>query len=75
MHPGHVRKMVVALLKEAGPERAPKVLYWENTEGRHGGAANNRLKKMFPTKKKIEKGLSPEKKARLRAHALSTVGP
>jgi prolyl oligopeptidase len=36
VHPGHARKMV-ALLKEQGHD----VLYWENTEGGHGGAANN----------------------------------
>lgn len=41
VHPGHARKMVAALLEEAGPARAPKVLYWENTEGGHGGAADN----------------------------------
>lgn len=41
VHPGHARKMVAALLEEAGIERAPKVLYWENTEGGHGGAADN----------------------------------
>ena len=41
VHPGHLRKMVAALLEEAGPERAPTVLAWENTEGGHGGAANN----------------------------------
>ncbi len=36
VHPGHARKMV-ALLQEQGHE----VLYWENTEGGHGGAADN----------------------------------
>jgi prolyl oligopeptidase len=36
VHPGHARKMV-ARLKEQGHD----VLYWENTEGGHGGAANN----------------------------------
>jgi len=41
VHPGHARKMVAALLEEAGPERAPMVQYWENTEGGHGGAADN----------------------------------
>jgi prolyl oligopeptidase len=34
VHPGHARKMV-ARLKEQGHE----VLYWENTEGGHAGAA------------------------------------
>ena len=41
VHPGHLRKMVAALLEEAGPEKAPTVLAWENTEGGHGGAADN----------------------------------
>lgn len=41
VHPGHARKMVAALLEEAGKERAPTVYYWENTEGGHGGAADN----------------------------------
>lgn len=36
VHPGHARKMV-ALLKELGQD----VLYYENIEGGHGGAANN----------------------------------
>jgi prolyl oligopeptidase len=37
VHPGHARKMV-ALMKEQGHD----VLYYENIEGGHGGAANNR---------------------------------
>jgi prolyl oligopeptidase len=41
VHPGHLRKMVAALIDEAGPETAPTVLAWENTEGGHGGAADN----------------------------------
>ncbi len=36
VHPGHARKMV-ALMQEQGHD----VLYWENTEGGHAGAANN----------------------------------
>jgi len=36
VHPGHARKMV-AKMKEQGHD----VLYWENTEGGHAGAANN----------------------------------
>lgn len=36
VHPGHARKMA-ARLKETGHE----VLYYENTEGGHGAAANN----------------------------------
>jgi len=35
VHPGHARKMV-ALMEAQGHD----VLYWENTEGGHGGAAN-----------------------------------
>jgi prolyl oligopeptidase len=35
VHPGHARKMV-ALMQEQGHD----VLYWENTEGGHAGAAN-----------------------------------
>ena len=42
VHPGHARKMVASLLDEAGPGGlAPCVQYWENTEGGHGGAADN----------------------------------
>lgn len=37
VHPGHARKMV-ARMKEQGHN----VLYYENIEGGHGGAANNR---------------------------------
>jgi prolyl oligopeptidase len=36
VHPGHARKMA-AKMKAQGHD----VLYWENTEGGHGGAANN----------------------------------
>ncbi|MES2298478.1 MAG: prolyl oligopeptidase family serine peptidase [Pseudomonadota bacterium] len=36
VHPGHARKMV-ALMQSQGHD----VLYWENTEGGHAGAANN----------------------------------
>ena len=41
VHPGHARKMVRRLL-DVGAERAPSVLYWENIEGGHGGAADNK---------------------------------
>jgi len=41
VHPGHARKMVRRLLDEA-PESASEVLYWENIEGGHGGAADNK---------------------------------
>lgn len=36
VHPGHARKMA-AQMREQGHD----VLYWENTEGGHAGAANN----------------------------------
>mmetsp|Transcript_31869 Transcript_31869/g.52548 ORF Transcript_31869/g.52548 Transcript_31869/m.52548 type:complete len:814 (+) Transcript_31869:124-2565(+) len=43
VHPGHARKMVRSLLEEAQPlGKAPEVHYWENTEGGHGGAADNK---------------------------------
>merc|ERR1712028_190302 len=43
VHPGHARKMVRALLEEAQPVgKAPEVFYWENMEGGHGGAADNK---------------------------------
>lgn len=37
VHPGHARKMVARMV-----EQGHDVLYWENTEGGHGGAANNK---------------------------------
>ena len=37
VHPGHARKMASRLEKQGHP-----VLYYENTEGGHGAAANNR---------------------------------
>eukprot|EP00927_Polykrikos_kofoidii_P078851 TRINITY_DN7564_c0_g1_i1.p1 TRINITY_DN7564_c0_g1~~TRINITY_DN7564_c0_g1_i1.p1 ORF type:complete len:765 (-),score=130.22 TRINITY_DN7564_c0_g1_i1:62-2356(-) len=42
VHPGHARKMVAALCEEAPKDKVPLVLYWENTEGGHGGAADNK---------------------------------
>jgi len=42
VHPGHARKMVKRLQTDVPQDRAPKVLYWENTEGGHGGAADNK---------------------------------
>ena len=42
VHPGHARKMVRSLEVEASAEQAPEVLYYENTEGGHGGAADNK---------------------------------
>ena len=37
VHPGHARKMVAKMNAMGKPN-----LYYENTEGGHGGAANNR---------------------------------
>jgi len=43
VHPGHARKMVRSLLEEARPlGKADVVHYWENIEGGHGGAADNK---------------------------------
>ena len=42
VHPGHARKMVKALLEDAPSSKVPLCLYWENTEGGHGGAADNK---------------------------------
>ncbi len=36
VHPGHARKMAARMLEQGHP-----VLYWENVEGGHGGAADN----------------------------------
>lgn len=36
VHPGHARKMAALMRAQGHP-----VLYWENTEGGHAGAANN----------------------------------
>ena len=40
VHPGHARKMVKRLQDEC--PRARQVLYFENIEGGHGGAADNK---------------------------------
>ena len=37
VHPGHARKMVARMM-----EQGHDVLYYENIEGGHGGAANNK---------------------------------
>jgi prolyl oligopeptidase len=37
VHPGHARKMAARMLEQGHP-----VLYYENIEGGHGGAADNR---------------------------------
>ena len=34
--------MVKALLEDAPSDKVPLCLYWENTEGGHGGAADNK---------------------------------
>jgi prolyl oligopeptidase len=36
VHPGHARKMAARML-----EQGHRVWLWENTEGGHGGAADN----------------------------------
>ena len=36
VHPGHARKMAALMI-----EKGHDVLYWENIEGGHGGAADN----------------------------------
>jgi prolyl oligopeptidase len=36
VHPGHARKMAARMEEQGHP-----LLYWENTEGGHGGAADN----------------------------------
>ena len=41
VHPGHARKMVKALM-DAPAGKVPELLYYENTEGGHGGAADNK---------------------------------
>lgn len=42
VHPGHARKMVRRLNDDVPAEKSPRVLYWENIEGGHGGAADNK---------------------------------
>jgi len=45
VHPGHARKMVKTLLDEVPSAKGggyQNVFYWENIEGGHGGAADNR---------------------------------
>jgi prolyl oligopeptidase len=37
VHPGHARKMAAKMLEDG-----QRVLYWENIEGGHGGAADNK---------------------------------
>ena len=40
VHPAHARKFMQSLITE-GKDKVPLALYYENTEGGHGGAANN----------------------------------
>ena len=45
VHPGHARKMVKAMVDEVPPEKGggtDNVFYFENIEGGHGGAADNK---------------------------------
>lgn len=45
VHPGHARKMVKALQDEVPASLGggtANILYWENIEGGHGGAADNK---------------------------------
>jgi prolyl oligopeptidase len=44
VHPGHARKMVARML-----EQGHDVLYYENVEGGHGGAANNAQRAFMST--------------------------
>jgi prolyl oligopeptidase len=44
VHPGHARKMTARLMEFAKP-----VLYYENIEGGHGGAADNRQRAFMDT--------------------------
>jgi prolyl oligopeptidase len=39
VHPGHARKMGARMM-----EQGHDVIYWENIEGGHGGAADNEQK-------------------------------
>jgi prolyl oligopeptidase len=60
VHPGHARKMV-ARMKEQGHD----VLYYENIEGGHGGAANNQQRAFMSSLaytflwQELTKGLKP----------------
>jgi len=47
VHPGHARKMVRRLLEEV--PGADEVYYYENIEGGHGGAADNRQRAFMKT--------------------------
>ena len=49
VHPAHARKMVAKLQDYANDETAKNVWYYENIEGGHGGAANNKQKAFMKT--------------------------
>ena len=49
VHPAHARKMVAKLQDYADDETAKNVWYYENIEGGHGGAANNKQKAFMKT--------------------------
>ena len=46
VHPGHARKLVSKLL-DLG--KGPSTFYYENIEGGHGGAANNKQRAFMST--------------------------
>ena len=49
VHPAHARKMVAALreMQSVSGDRIEEVLYWENIQGGHGGAADNKERAMM----------------------------
>ena len=47
VHPGHARKLVARMRKHC--PRAERVLYYENGEGGHGGAADNKQRAFMTT--------------------------
>ena len=49
VHPAHARKMVAKLQDYANEETAKNVWYYENIEGGHGGAANNKQRAFMKT--------------------------
>ena len=49
VHPAHARKMVAKLKDFVDEETAKNVWYYENIEGGHGGAANNKQKAFMKT--------------------------
>ena len=49
VHPAHARKMVAKLHDYCEEETAENVWYYENIEGGHGGAANNKQRAFMRT--------------------------